>query len=136
LSGRIDVTDTDRSGGSFGRGRREESCSTFAVSDGDGERRADHLAKEDGRLGGRGIDDLDLGNSSFESAREVLLEERPVFRSGDEVAKLREELTSVADGEGEGVLSVVEELGELLASAVVKEDRFRPSVSGSENVSV
>jgi hypothetical protein len=49
---------------------------------------------------------------------------------------LREELTSVAHGESEGILSFVEELGELLASSVVKEDRFGPSVSGSENVSV
>lgn len=133
---RVDVSNGDGGSGGFGGRGREESCSTFTVSDGDGERRADHLAQEDGRLGSGRVDNLNLSESSFESTGKVLLEEWPVFGSGNDFSELREELTTVADSEGEGVLSIVEELGELLASTIVKEDRFRPTVSSSQHITV
>jgi hypothetical protein len=82
----IDVANSDRRSGTFESRGREECCTTFTVSDSDGERRADHLAKEDRRLSGGRIDNFDLSESSFESTRQVLLEERPVLGSGNEVS--------------------------------------------------
>lgn len=114
------------------RRRRTEDGLSLSVSDGDREDRAIHGVEEDGSRGGL---DLDESDSTLEDLRRVPLERRPGFRSGDDLSKLSEELTSVADSESEGILPG-EEIGELRTSSVVEEDRFGPSVSGSENVSV
>jgi len=129
-SGVVDVS--KRNDGLRDRRRRSEDSLSLSVSESDREDRSVHGVEEDGSGGGF---DLDERDSTLEDFGRVPLERGPSFRSGDDLSKLSEELASVADSESEGVLPG-EEVGELRTSSVVEEDRLRPSVSGSENVSV
>lgn len=109
-----------------------EGSSTLTVSDSDGEDGSIHTLEEDGlrrRL------DLDGRDSRLESLASVDLERGPGLGAGDDHLELGEELATVADTEGEGVVSVEEGL-ELLSGDVMEKDRFGPSVTSTEDISV
>src|SRR5690606_22384870 len=103
----------------------------LAVGDHDRDPRAGHARQEQRRR----IEYFQHAQPALELLAAVAQELRPVRRTRDDLAELRQHLATVAHTERKGPRTQ-EERGELVAQHVALEDRCRPAASGTEHVAI
>jgi len=108
-----------------------EERAPLAVCDGDGQSCTAHSIQQNGWA----LLDTDHREPGLELFGAIANEARPVFCARNEVAEMGEHLTAVADAECEARF-VAKEGFELVTQAVVVQDGFGPTASGSEDIAI